>query len=52
MPMPRKRNKMIRHEMQFSPSMLAWLRLEAKRRDTSVAEVVRAAVLKMMELKA
>lgn len=51
MPRSRKRpeNKMVRHEMQFLPSMLAWLRLEARRRDTSVAEVVRDAVLRLME---
>jgi hypothetical protein len=46
---PCKRNKKIRHEMQFSEDMLAWLRAEAARRDTSVADVVRDAVLKLME---
>ncbi len=49
MPMPRKREKMIRHEMQFTPSMLAWLRFEARRQDTTVAAIVRQAVLKLME---
>ena len=46
---PRKRNKMIRHEMQFSLAMLTWLRLEAKRQDTSVAAIIRQAVLRLME---
>jgi len=49
MPMPRKRNKMVRHELQFDPSMLAWLRLEARRQDSTVAAVVRQAVLVLME---
>lgn len=46
---PRKRVKMVRHEMQFSPSMLAWLRLEAQRQDSSVAKIVRQAVVQLME---
>lgn len=49
MPSPRKRIKLLRHEMQFHPSMLAWLKLEAARQDTSVAAVVRQAILKLME---
>jgi len=35
--------------MQFHPSMLAWLKIEAKRQDTSVAAIVRQAVLLFME---
>ncbi len=46
---PRKRNKNVRHEMTFPPSMLAWLKLEAIRQDTSVNAVVRQAVLLLME---
>lgn len=46
---PRKLHKNIRHEMSFPPNMLTWLRLEAARRDTSVAEVVRDAVLRRMK---
>ena len=49
MPRPRKRNKMIRHEMQFPPHMIAWLRLEAQRQDTSVADIVRQAIVRLME---
>jgi hypothetical protein len=46
---PKKRNKLIRHEMQFSASMLTWLKIEAKRQDASVAAIVRQAVLLLME---
>ena len=49
MPKRRKRVKLVRHEMQFSPDMLAWLRVEAERQDTTVAAIVRQAVLLFME---
>lgn len=48
---PRKRNKMVRHEMSFPLDMRAWLRLEAGRRDTTVAAIVREAVLLLMGQK-
>lgn len=48
---PRKVEKLIRHEMQFSKAMLAWLQLEARRQDTSVAAIVREAVLLLMDSK-
>jgi len=48
---PKKRNKLFRHEMQFSVPMLAWLKMEAERQDTSIAAIVRQAVLLLMERK-
>lgn len=45
---PKKRVKLVRLEFLIHPSMLAWLRLEAQRRDTPIAEVIRAAVKKLM----
>ena len=46
---PRKQHPNVRHEMTFPPSMLAWLRMEAARQDLSVNEIVRQAVLRLME---
>ena len=46
---PRKAVKLVRVQAQMPPSMLAWLRLEARRRDESVALIIRQAVLELME---
>ena len=47
---PKKRVKVQRLEIQLHPSMLSWLRLEAKRRDVSLAEVIRIALAKLMDI--
>jgi len=49
MPAPKKRVKAQRLEIHLPPALLAWLRLEAKRRDLPLAEVVRIALHKLME---
>ena len=47
---PKKRVKLNRGlEIHLDTPLLAWLRLEAKRRDVSLAEVVRTALRKLME---
>ena len=46
---PKKRVKVQRLEICLQPSLLAWLRMEAKRRDVSMAEVIRVALLCLME---
>lgn len=46
---PKKRVKVRRLEICLPPSLLAWLRLEAKRRDVSMAEVVRVALVRLMK---
>lgn len=48
-PSPKKRVKVQRLEIQLPPSLLAWLRLEAKRRDVSLAEVIRVALYKLVD---
>lgn len=48
MPSPRKRVKVRRLEIHLDPPLLAWLRLEAKRLDVSISEVVRRLVRKEM----
>jgi len=48
---PKKLNKLLRHEMSFPSPMLAWLKLEARRQDTSVAAIVRQAITLLMEQK-
>ena len=45
---PKKQVKVQRLEIQLHPNMLSWLRLDAKRRDVSLAEVVRIALMKLM----
>lgn len=49
MPPPQKRVKVQRLEIHLDPPLLAWLRLEAKRRDVSLAEVIRVALRELME---
>jgi len=49
MPPPKKRVRVVPLTIQFDPSLLAWLRLEAKRRDDSIAAVVREAVRELMD---
>ena len=46
---PKKQVKAQRLEIQLHPSTLAWLRLEAERRDVSLAEVIRIAIRKLMD---
>ena len=46
---PKKRVKLVRLEFLLHPSTLAWLRLEARRRDVPIADVLRAAVKKLMD---
>jgi hypothetical protein len=48
---PKKRVRFARLEFQLHPSQLAWLRLEAKRRDVPVAEVIRDAISKLMDAR-
>lgn len=43
---PRKLVKLQRLDIQLDPPLLAWLRLEAKRLDVSMAEVLRRLVRK------
>jgi len=46
---PRKAIKLARVQVQLIPSVLAWLRLEARRRDTSVSDVIRDAITQLEE---
>jgi len=46
---PKKRVKVQRLEISLPPSLLAWLRMEAQRRDVSMAEVIRIALMRLME---
>uniref|UniRef100_A0A6H1Z9R9 Putative ribbon-helix-helix protein repressor n=1 Tax=viral metagenome TaxID=1070528 RepID=A0A6H1Z9R9_9ZZZZ len=48
MPPPKKRMKVQRLEIHLDPPLLAWLRLEAKRLDVSMGEVVRRMLRKEM----
>lgn len=47
-PAPKKRVKVQRLEIHLNPPLLTWLRLEAKRLDVPIAEVVRRLVRKEM----
>jgi len=51
MPAPKKRQRVQSIKLSFDPPLLAWLRLEAKRLDVSISEIVRRAVFKTMESK-
>ena len=46
---PKKRQRVQRLDIHLPPSLLAWLRLEAKRQDVSLSEVVRVALRKLMD---
>uniref|UniRef100_A0A6H2A5A6 Putative ribbon-helix-helix protein repressor n=1 Tax=viral metagenome TaxID=1070528 RepID=A0A6H2A5A6_9ZZZZ len=48
---PKKRIKLKRLDIQLEPSLLAWLRLEAKRRDVSMSEIIRCLLRKELESK-
>jgi len=48
MPPPKKRMKVRRLEIHLDPPLLAWLRLEAKRLDVSMGEIVRRMLRKEM----
>lgn len=41
MPAPKKRRRVQRLDIHLDPPLLTWLRLEAKRLDVSMSEVVR-----------
>jgi hypothetical protein len=45
---PKKRVKVQRLDIHLDPPLLTWLRLEAKRLDVSISEVVRRLVRKEM----
>jgi len=47
---PRKQVKVQRLDIHLDPSLLAWLRLSAKRLDVSLSEVLRRLVRKEMSL--
>lgn len=47
-PSPKKRVKVQRLEIHLDPPLLAWLRLEAKRLDVSISEVLRRLVRREM----
>ena len=46
---PKKRVKVQRLEIHLEPSLLAWLRREAKRRDVPLAEVIRVELRKLKD---
>jgi len=46
---PKKRVHVQRLLIQLDPPQLAWLRLEAKRQDVSMSEVVRRILRKVMD---
>jgi hypothetical protein len=48
MPAPKKRQRVEAIKTHFDPPLLAWLRLEAKRLDVSISEVLRRLVRKEM----
>lgn len=45
---PKKAQRVQRLEVHLDPPLLAWLRLEAKRLDCSISEVLRRLVRKEM----
>jgi hypothetical protein len=45
---PKKKQRVRRLEIHLDPPLLAWLRLEAKRLDVSMSEVLRRLVRKEM----
>jgi len=49
MPAPKKRVRVQPLTVQLDPSLLVWLRGEADRRDTSIADVIRCAVRELRE---
>ena len=51
MPAPKKAVHVQRLEIHLDPDILAWLRLEAKRLDVSMSEVIRRLLRKEMGSK-
>jgi len=45
---PRKRVKVQRLDIHLDPPLLAWLRVEAKRLDVSMSEIIRRLLRKEM----
>ncbi len=45
---PKKQQHVQRLEIHLDPSLLAWLRLEAKRLDVSMSEIIRCLLRKEM----
>ncbi|MFH0899811.1 MAG: ribbon-helix-helix protein, CopG family [Pseudomonadota bacterium] len=48
MPAPKRRQHVEGIKVHFDPPLLAWLRLEAKRLDVSISELLRRLVRKEM----
>mgnify|MGYP001600702787 CR=1 FL=1 len=46
---PKKQIKLQRMDFQIHPAALAWLRLEAARRDCSIGALIREALLLLMK---
>lgn len=49
-PAPKKRQRVQGIKVHLDPPLLAWLRLEAKRLDVSISEVLRRLVRKEMDV--
>lgn len=46
---PRKARRVRRLDIHLDPDLLAWLRLEARRLDVSMSEVIRRLIRKEMD---
>jgi len=51
MPAPKKAVRVVPLSIQLDPDILAWLRLEAKRLDVSMSEVIRRLLRREMTPK-